>query len=218
MRCEHGDFKPTSRSERSLFGLNSAEPSRGSRIKARIATWQRADTTRAPYVRGEVALAWRKRGLSKGHPSSTLRPFPYQSLSPHHQINVAMNSQGRQTLQRLAQRFQEQARQQGFNSGGGAGGSPGGGRPGAGLLGGGAGLFLLVAGGLAVNSSLFNGESPSFPLALLWLAEGRQASDEPFTSIDSSLSSQALNRVRGHQRLTAPSCKSDYVQLLSLVL
>lgn len=72
-----------------------------------------------------------------------------------------MNSQqGRQALQRLAQRFQEQARS-GFGGGAGGGGpSPGGGgRPGAaGILGGGAGLFLLIGGGVAINSSLFNGE------------------------------------------------------------
>lgn len=52
--------------------------------------------------------------------------------------------QGRDAFARFAAQLQRQAR-------------AGGGGPGRGLLGGGAGLILLVGGGIALNASLFNG-------------------------------------------------------------
>ncbi|CEH16968.1 prohibitin-like protein [Ceraceosorus bombacis] len=67
--------------------------------------------------------------------------------------------QARQALRRLSQQFQEQARQGYQRGGGSSSGGSGGGGPGNGLrnaLGGGAGLFLLIGGGLAINASLFN--------------------------------------------------------------
>ncbi|CAE6533107.1 unnamed protein product [Rhizoctonia solani] len=58
-----------------------------------------------------------------------------------------MNAQqGRDAFTRFAAQLQRQARA----------GSGGGGGPGRGLLGGGAGLLLLVGGGIALNASLFN--------------------------------------------------------------
>lgn len=58
-----------------------------------------------------------------------------------------MNAQqGRDAFAKLAAQLQRQARA-----------GTGGGGPGRGLLGGGAGLLLLVGGGIALNSSLFNG-------------------------------------------------------------
>lgn len=73
--------------------------------------------------------------------------------------------QARAAFQKAFNRLSEQARKSGFNagSGGNGGGGGGGGRGGGGpsmgsILGGGAGLFLLVGGGIAINSSLFNGE------------------------------------------------------------
>ncbi|KDN45346.1 hypothetical protein RSAG8_04933, partial [Rhizoctonia solani AG-8 WAC10335] len=60
-----------------------------------------------------------------------------------------MNAQqGRDAFTRFAAQLQRQARA----------GSGGGGGPGRGLLGGGAGLLLLVGGGIALNASLFNGK------------------------------------------------------------
>ncbi|MCO5614104.1 hypothetical protein L7F22_068385 [Adiantum nelumboides] len=68
--------------------------------------------------------------------------------------------QARAAFQKAFQRLSEQARRSGFNAGsGGNGGGGGGGRGGpsmGSILGGGAGLFLLVGGGLAINASLFN--------------------------------------------------------------
>ena len=58
-----------------------------------------------------------------------------------------MNAQqGRDAFTRLAAQLQRQARA-----------GTGGGGPSRGLMGGGAGLLLLVGGGIALNSSLFNG-------------------------------------------------------------
>jgi hypothetical protein len=70
---------------------------------------------------------------------------------------MASGQQARAAFQKVFQRISEQARQSGV-------GGPGGGAPGGsggpninGLLGGGAGIALLIGGGIAINSSLFNG-------------------------------------------------------------
>lgn len=67
--------------------------------------------------------------------------------------------QARQAFQKAFQQIRDQARRSGMPGGnGGPGGSGGGGGPNFGrIFGGGAGIFLLVGGGLALNSSLFNG-------------------------------------------------------------
>ncbi|PWN32874.1 uncharacterized protein FA14DRAFT_162117 [Meira miltonrushii] len=68
----------------------------------------------------------------------------------------------RAALEKVFQSFKDQARRgaRQAGNGGGGGGSSGGAGPNPpnlrGLLGGGAGLFLLVGGGFAINSSLFN--------------------------------------------------------------
>lgn len=70
---------------------------------------------------------------------------------------MAAGQQARAAFQKMFQRMSEQARQSG--AGGGPGGSGGGMPPNlGGILGGGAGIALLIGGGLAINSSLFNGE------------------------------------------------------------
>lgn len=70
-----------------------------------------------------------------------------------------MNSpQGRAALGKLMEGFRKAQQQgaQGFAKAGGSGGSSGGPNM-NGALGGGAGIILLVAAGIGINSSLFNG-------------------------------------------------------------
>lgn len=58
----------------------------------------------------------------------------------------------------MLQRFRDQAQSSGFGGGSGGGGRPGGGGPAMRLLGSGAGIAGLIALGLGINASLFNGE------------------------------------------------------------
>lgn len=78
----------------------------------------------------------------------------YNLVSP----KMAAGQQARAAFQKVFQRISEQARQSASGGGpGGSGGPTGKGPNMNGLLGGGAGLFLLIGGGIAINSSLFNG-------------------------------------------------------------
>lgn len=72
---------------------------------------------------------------------------------------MASGQQARAAFQKVFQRLSEQARQSGVGGPGGSGSPGGSGGPNlSGMLGGGAGIALLIGGGLAVNASLFNGE------------------------------------------------------------
>jgi hypothetical protein len=92
---------------------------------------------------------------------SCLLPFPRKSfllLLP----TMASGQQARAAFQKVFQRLSEQARQNGVGGGGPSGSGGQGGPNLGGMLGGGAGIALLIGGGLAINSSLFNGMSYAF--------------------------------------------------------
>ncbi|UZJ56849.1 hypothetical protein CBS101457_006169 [Exobasidium rhododendri] len=69
---------------------------------------------------------------------------------------MASGQQARAAFQKAFSRLSEQARQSGVGGGGPSGSGGQGGPNLGGILGGGAGIALLIGGGLAINSSLFN--------------------------------------------------------------
>lgn len=76
-------------------------------------------------------------------------------------------------MAKMARELQKRA--SGFSGGRGAGG----GTPPKGALLGGGGVAMLIAGGLLVQSSLFNGACPTFPSELLHRRGGRGLTDIP---------------------------------------
>ena len=105
-----------------------------------------------------VEMVKGKAALSPSHPLTLSSPLLF--LTTFSSKQAIMNSpQGRAALGKLMEGFRKAQQQgaQGFAKAGGSGGSSGGPNM-NGAVGGGAGIILLVAAGIGINSSLFNGQ------------------------------------------------------------